>query len=332
MSNKEQSAPPIIVLKDFSMKRGKADVLDAVSLELGAGRTLGVLGESGAGKSTLALALIGLLQAPEVSLSGSMKFAGEELVNLPEKRFRQLRGNRIGLIFQDAGAALDPCFTIGEQICEPLRRHLGLGKKASIERSVELLTQVGIPDARSRLSAYPHQLSGGMQQRVMISVALACNPELLIADEPTSALDVTIQAQIMVLILERVRALGSSAIFVLHDLALASQVCDDIAVLYAGQIVETGPARQILDRPLHPYTRGLRSCVVELESDTLVPMAGSVPAYDEMPAGCHFATRCPHAEERCWQARPPIEIRAGRKVACWMIDQLHPELELEASV
>lgn len=235
-------------------------------MRLEAGCTLGLLGESGAGKSTLAMAIIGLLQAPEVTLSGSMRFAGEELVDLAELRFQKLRGNRFGLVFQDATSSLDPCFTIGKQICEPLRRHLGLDRKASVEQAVALLTDVGIPDARFRLSAYPHQLSGGMQQRVMISIALACNPERLIADEPTSALDVTIQAQIMVLILERARALKSSAIFVLHDLALASQGCDDIAVLYAGQIVETGPAAAVLDRPLHPYTTGLRSCVVELAS------------------------------------------------------------------
>lgn len=320
---------PLLELENFTLKRGHAAVIDSISLQLHAGRTLGLLGESGAGKSTLALAVIGLLQAPEVALSGSMRFSGEELVDLPEKRFQKLRGNRIGLVFQDATASLDPCFSIGAQICEPLRRHLGLDQRASIERAVQLLTDVGIPDARVRLTAYPHQLSGGMQQRVMISIALACNPELLIADEPTSALDVTIQAQIMVLILERVRALGSSAIFVLHDLALASQVCDDIAVLYAGQIVETGPADAVLERPLHPYTIGLRSCVVELESETLVPLAGSVSGLGDMPPGCHFSTRCTHAEARCMQQRPPLETRAGRKVACWLVDQLHPELESE---
>lgn len=325
-----QSQTPLLTFENFTLKRGDATILDAVSLQLDAGRTLGLLGESGAGKSTLALALIGLLQAPEVELSGSMRFNGEELVNLAEKRYQELRGNRIGLVFQDPTASLDPCFRIGQQICEPLRRHLGLDQRASVERAVELLTQVGIPDARARLSAYPHQLSGGMQQRVMISISLACNPQLLIADEPTSALDVTIQAQIMVLILERVRALGSSAIFVLHDLALASQVCDDIAVLYAGQIVETGPARAVLEHPLHPYTLALRSCVVELDSQVLIPLAGSVPGSADMPAGCHFATRCAHAQKRCSEQRPPLETRAGRQVACWRVDELHPEHAAEA--
>jgi len=315
---------PLLSLGQFTLKRGPNAVLDAVSLTLEAGRTLGLLGESGAGKSTLAMALMGLLQPPEVELAGSMQFAGTELVGLPEARFRALRGNRIGLVFQDATASLDPCFTVGQQICEPLKRHLGLAQRQATERAVELLTQVGIPDARSRLSAYPHQLSGGMQQRVMISIALACNPQLLIADEPTSALDVTIQAQIMELILQQVRASGSSAIFVLHDLALAAQVCDDIAVLYAGQIVEVGPAAAVLGQPAHPYTIGLRSCVVELDSQTLQPLAGSVPSLNEMPDGCHFCTRCPHAMPRCALERPPLVAHQGRKVACWWVSPEGP--------
>jgi peptide/nickel transport system ATP-binding protein len=223
-------------------------------------------------------------------------------------------------VFQDATASLDPCFTIGQQICEPLKRHLGLGVTEGTERAVALLTSVGIPDARSRLSAFPHQLSGGMQQRVMISIALACNPQLLIADEPTSALDVTIQAQIMELILNQVRAMGSSAIFVLHDLALASQVCDDIAVLYAGQIVEVGPVDKVLGKPIHPYTVGLRSCVVELDSQQLRPLSGNVPSLEDMPAGCHFCTRCDFAQARCFEQRPPLEWQDGRQVACWVVN------------
>jgi len=319
------AAAALLEIRDLTLRRGANAFLDRVNLSLAPGRTLGLLGESGAGKSTLAMALIGLLQAPAVQMEGSIRFEGQELVHLREKDFQKLRGSRIGLIFQDASSSLDPCFTIGSQVCEPLRRHLKLSRKQAVERAVELLASVGIPEPRARLAAFPHQLSGGMQQRVMISIALACNPQLLIADEPTSALDVTIQAQIMELILTRVRALGSSAIFVLHDLALASQVCDDIAVMYAGQIVETGPARAVLGSPLHPYTVGLRRCVVELDSERLEPLPGTVPAAADMPAGCRFATRCPHAQPRCFAQRPPLQQMAGRRLACWEIERILEE-------
>jgi len=314
------SQDALLEVRDLTLRRGKAVVLDGVSLALHPGETLGLIGESGAGKSTLAMALIGLLRAPEVQLEGSMRFRGTELTGLKEADYRRLRGNKIGLIFQDATAALNPCFTVGEQIAEPLKRHLGLSKWDRRERAAELMHSVGIPEPALRLDAYPHELSGGMQQRVMIAIALACNPELLLADEPTSALDVTIQAQIMELILDRVRALNSSAIFVLHDLALGAQVCDRIAVMYAGQIVEEGPSERVLAAPLHPYTRGLKSCVVELGARTLVPIPGQVPPLNAMPAGCRFAPRCPRAQAVCGEQRPPLETRDGRQVACWFID------------
>jgi oligopeptide/dipeptide ABC transporter ATP-binding protein len=312
-------AEALLQIDRLSLRRGRNTVLDEVTLSLGRGRSLGLLGESGAGKSTLAMAIIGLLREPEVGLSGSLRFDGTELTDLSESRFQTLRGRRIGLIFQDAMGSLDPCFTVGRQICEPLRRHLKLDKRQALERAAQLLDSVGIPDARARLSAYPHQLSGGMQQRVMIAIALACDPELLIADEPTSALDVTIQAQIMTLVMDRVRALGSSAVFVLHDLALAAQVCDEVAVMYGGQIVETGPSALLLGSPLHPYTQGLRACVVELDSHELEPLAGNVPDPGDMPPGCRFATRCPKAGPRCTQVRPPLVELEGRRVACWVV-------------
>lgn len=314
------SQEPLLEVCNLSLSRGRAVVLDGVNLLLQPGETLGLIGESGAGKSTLAMALIGLLRAPEVRLDGSMRFRGAELTTLGEADYRRLRGSKIGLIFQDATAALNPCFTVGEQIAEPLKRHLGLSKWECRERAAELMQSVGIPEPRLRLDAYPHELSGGMQQRVMIAIALACNPELLLADEPTSALDVTIQAQIMELILDRVRALNSSAIFVLHDLALGAQVCDRIAVMYAGQIVEEGPSSRVLAEPLHPYTRGLKSCVVELGSRRLEPIPGQVPPLDAMPDGCRFAPRCPKAKALCGERRPPAEIRDGRQVACWFVD------------
>ena len=314
------SQDALLEVSNLTLRRGKAVVLDGVSLALHSGETLGLIGESGAGKSTLAMALIGLLRAPEVQLDGSMRFRGTELTRLRESDYRRLRGNKIGLIFQDATAALNPCFTVGEQIAEPLKRHLGLSKWDRRERAAELMHSVGIPEPALRLDAYPHELSGGMQQRVMIAIALACNPELLLADEPTSALDVTIQAQIMELILDRVRALNSSAVFVLHDLALGAQVCDRIAVMYAGQIVEEGPSERVLAAPLHPYTQGLKSCVVELGSGTLVPIPGQIPPLNAMPAGCRFAPRCPKAQAICSEQRPVVETRDGRQIACWFID------------
>ncbi|MFA5081816.1 MAG: ABC transporter ATP-binding protein [Hydrogenophilaceae bacterium] len=316
----ELPEPALLEVRDFTLRRGKAAVLDGVNLTLQPGESLGLIGESGAGKSTLAMAVIGLLRAPEVAIEGSLSFRGSELTRLPEAEFRRLRGNKIGLIFQDASAALNPCFTVGEHIAEPLKRHLGLSKWDRTDRAVELMQSVGIPEPRLRLNAYPHELSGGMQQRVMIAIALACNPELLLADEPTSALDVTIQAQIMELILERVRALNSSAIFVLHDLALGAQVCDRIAVMYAGQIVEEGPSDKVLAQPLHPYTQGLKSCVVELGSRALQPIPGQVPPLSAMPDGCRFAPRCPKAQPVCSQQRPTVEWREGRHVACWFPD------------
>ena len=205
----------LLDIRDFTLRRGTAVVLDGVNLTLRRGETLGLVGESGAGKSTLAMAVIGLLRSPEVEIDGALRFSGIELTSLRETEYRRLRGNRIGLIFQDATVALNPCYTVGQHIAEPLKRHLGLSKYDRRERAVELMQSVGIPEPRMRLEAYPHELSGGMQQRVMIAIALACDPQLLLADEPTSALDVTIQAQIMELILDRVRALNSSALFVL---------------------------------------------------------------------------------------------------------------------
>jgi len=312
-----EGAVPLLSLQAFSLARGKVDVLDNVAFELGRGQTLGLIGESGAGKSTIALAIIGLLRSPEVSLRGSIRFDGVELTVLAEAQYRQLRGNRIGLVFQDATAALNPCFTVGAQLAEPLSRHLGLRGNERRQRSIELLESVGIGEAALRLDAFPHELSGGMQQRVMIAMALACDPQLLIADEPTSALDVTIQAQIMELILERVRARSASAIFVLHDLALAAQVCDRVVVLYAGQVVEVAPAGELFAAPRHPYTRALRACSIELgQEQALAPIPGSVPGLEDLPAGCRFAPRCDRASAQCAQT-PPLVSDGIRSVACW---------------
>ncbi len=309
---------PLLKVEGLSLTRGESLILDEVAFSLRRGATLGLLGESGAGKSTIALALIGLLRKPEVGLSGTITLDGEgDVVDAPEKAWLKLRGRRVAMIFQDASAALNPCFTIGRQIMTPLRRVLGLGRSAARVRAIELLESVGLNDAPSRLSAYPHQLSGGMQQRVMIAIALSSNPDLLLADEPTSALDVTIQAQIIRLILEETRRRSASCIFVLHDLALASQCCDDVVVLYGGQVVETGPSRIVLDAPMHPYTQALKGCVLEFDTEELEPLPSGAPSFASKSPGCRFADRCARALDKCAATKPPLVATRGRKLACW---------------
>lgn len=307
----------LMSVEHLTLRRRGVAVLDDVSLTLPAGQTLALIGESGAGKSTLAYAAMGLLRPPEVALEGRLMVGDTDVVSATEGRLRALRGTRMGMIFQDASAALNPCFTVLDHLSEPLRRHRGLSRSACRISAIELLDSVGIADPRARLSAFPHELSGGMQQRVMIAIAMACEPELLIADEPTSALDVTIQAQIMTLLLERVRALGASAIFVLHDLALATQAADRVAVMYAGQIVEEGPASEVLNHPTHPYTRGLRASAIEFGAERLEPIAGVVPPLSAMPDGCRFAPRCAHATAKCSDQRPPQVTRGDLTLACW---------------
>jgi len=312
----EPMTETLLSVEDFTLSRGGVAVLDEISLTLPRGRALALIGESGAGKSTLAYAAVGLLRPPQVALRGRLMVGDADVASMPERRLRALRGTRMGLIFQDATAALNPCYTVLQHLSEPLKRHRGLDRAACRQRAVQLLNDVGIADPERRLQAFPHELSGGMQQRVMIALALACEPELLIADEPTSALDVTIQAQIMALILERVRALGASVVFVLHDLALATQVADDVAVMYAGQIVETGPAAEVLNAPAHPYTQGLRASAIEFGAERLQPIPGVVPPLSDMPAGCRFAPRCPRATARCAD-RPALQPRGMRALACW---------------
>jgi oligopeptide/dipeptide ABC transporter ATP-binding protein len=312
------SPAPLLTVEGLSLTRGTSTILDNVGFTLRRGATLGLVGESGAGKSTIVLALIGLLRPPEVGISGRIELDGMgDIAQAPEEAWLRLRGRRVTMVFQDASGALNPCFTIGRQLTTPLRRVLGLGRRAARARAIELLETVGLNDAPSRLSAYPHQLSGGMQQRVMIAIALLSNPDLLLADEPTSALDVTIQAQIIRLILDETRRRNASCIFVLHDLALASQCCDDIVVLYGGQVMEAGSSRVVLSEPMHPYTRALKSCVLELDGAELDPLPGGAPSFASPTPGCRFAARCPSALAQCADVKPPLVEMRGRQVACW---------------
>ena len=309
---------PLVDVQHLSLTRGDSLILDDVNFTLRRGATLGLVGESGAGKSTIALTMIGLLRAPEVGLQGQIALDGAgDVLAADEARWLSLRGRRVAMIFQDAASALNPCFTIGRQLTTPLRRLMGLGRAAARQRAIELLESVGLNDAPARLAAYPHQLSGGMQQRVMIAIALSCDPDLLLADEPTSALDVTIQAQIIRLLLEASRRRNASCIFVLHDLALASQCCDEIVVLYGGQVMETGPSSVVLRDPMHPYTRALKGCVLEIDTEHLEPLPGGGPSFASRTPGCRFAPRCARALPRCAGEKPPLASVAGRKLACW---------------
>ncbi|MDF2994380.1 MAG: transporter ATP-binding protein [Xanthobacteraceae bacterium] len=311
------SPAPLLAVEGLSLTRGDKLILDEVSFTLDKGATLALVGESGAGKSTIALALIGLLTRPEVGLTGHIGLDGTDLVTASARDWARLRGRKVAMVFQDASSALNPCFTVGSQLMTPLRRLAGMGKRAARKRAIELLESVGLSDAEARLEAYPHQLSGGMQQRVMIAIALSTNPDLLLADEPTSALDVTIQAQIVRLILEETRRRGASCVFVLHDLALASQACDHIVVLYGGQVMEAGPSEVVLREPLHPYTIGLKACVLEIDTEELTPLPPGAPSFASHKPGCRFAPRCASALERCQREKPPLQMVRGRKLACW---------------
>jgi len=292
----------------FHGDRGRVThAVDSVSLEVDRGVTLGLVGESGSGKSVTALAVMGLLP-DKAEISGAVSFDGRNLLDLPDRDLRDLRGNRLAMIFQEPMTSLNPSYTIGEQIIEALIRHRGLDRDAARARAIQLLRQVHIGSPEQRIDDYPHHLSGGMRQRVMIAIALACDPQLLIADEPTTALDVTIQAQILDLLRELKASRSASIILITHDLGVVAEVCDEVAVMYAGEVVERAPVDALFDRPQHPYTVGLLGSIPRLEhrTDELATIEGMVPNMAELPQGCRFAPRCPFATPRCHQERPPV--------------------------
>lgn len=308
---------------------GHVPLVRGVSFDLHAGRTLALVGESGSGKSLTALSLMRLLaRNARWQCSGQALFtdtAGQtrDLLQLPDAQMRQLRGHQIAMIFQEPMTCLNPLLTVGEQIAESVRLHLGLGKSAARQRALKALEQVEIPAARQRLDEYPHQMSGGMRQRVMIAIALACDPRVLIADEPTTALDVTIQAQILALMRELVHRLKLSVILISHDLGAVAAVCGRIAVMYAGTIVEDAPAAELLERPLHPYTRGLLAALPDIAGgqQALVGIPGSIPNLLDPPSGCRFHPRCKLATERCRQEKPLLrETGSHHRVACHHVE------------
>ena len=322
---------------EFSSRRGKAQVLNGVDFEIQRGETLCVVGESGCGKSMTALALLRLIPSPPGRISaGRVLFEGEDLVSASEDRMREVRGNRISMIFQEPMTSLNPVFTVGDQIGESFRLHAGLDPADARVRSIEMLQQVGIPAPERRVDDYPHQLSGGMRQRVMIAMALACRPDILIADEPTTALDVTVQAQIFDLLRDLQREKGTAILFITHDMGAVAEMADRVMVMYAGRVIEQGTTAQVLSSPGHPYTRGLIECLPELGSSLgfagavhieLAEIPGMVPSIWELGHGCAFRDRCSHAMARCAGEVPPMFLLDDGDVgarlqphsaACWL--------------
>ena len=305
----------------FATNNGPAKVIEEVSFSMDHGQTLGLVGESGRGKSVTAMSIIRLLPSPPSRVeSGQVIFDGQDLLKLDDAAMRNIRGNRIGMIFQEPMTSLNPTFSIGFQIGEVLRLHRGLGQRQVRDRCIELLDMVGVGSPAARIDQYPHQLSGGLRQRVMIAIAIACNPVLLIADEPTTALDVTIQAQILDLLVRLQKDLDMSILMITHDLGVVAEFCDHVVVMYAGMIVEKAPVDQIFDQPRHPYTRGLLVSVPQIGNKrTYLPtIPGMVPGIGERPRGCYFEKRCEHVIDICRQSIPPLEGRGTEnRLACW---------------
>ena len=311
----------------FHTEDGVARAVDGVSFHVDRGEVLGIVGESGCGKSVTSLSIMGLVADPgRIEDGSSITYEGRELTGLSEKEMRGIRGNDIAMIFQEPMTSLNPVFPVGDQIGEALRLHRGMKKKEARERSIEMLRLVGIPVAERRVDEYPHQLSGGMRQRVMIAMALANEPDVLIADEPTTALDVTIQAQILELLDELRDRLGMAILLITHDLGVVAEVCDRVVVMYAGQVVEEGSVDDIFNRPSHPYTQGLLAAVprADRKEGRLAVIPGTVPAPTAWPKGCRFHDRCPFAWELPREELPPLfDLGGGHRSRCWLVE--HPE-------
>lgn len=309
---------------EFEVRAGIARVLEGVSLSVNEGETLGIVGESGCGKSMTALSIMGLVPSPPGRITGgSIKLMGEELLTAGEKRMQSIRGNSISMIFQEPMTSLNPVFTVGNQIAEAVMLHQGLSKKDAMDRATEMVKAVGIPNPAHRVKEYPHQLSGGMRQRIMIAMALACNPKLLIADEPTTALDVTVQAQIFDLLQELQEQTGTAIVMITHDMGAIAQMADRVMVMYAGRVIEQGPVEKILSHPSHPYTRGLITCVPHLSETPMIDpqplpeIPGVVPPLDQLGQGCAFAPRCHMAADQCGKQPSSVLVEDEHLAACW---------------
>jgi peptide/nickel transport system ATP-binding protein len=304
----------------FPTRRGALTALDRVSFAIAPGEVLGVVGESGAGKSITGLAVIGLLEPPGRIAAGEVRLEGRRIDNLRHEELRRIRGRKIGVIFQDPLTSLNPLYTIGQQLEETILTHLPMGKRAARERALSLLTEVGIPAPEARYGNYPHHFSGGMRQRVVIALALAAEPRLLIADEPTTALDVSIQAQIIALLKRLAGERGAAVMLITHDMGVIAETAQRVAVMYAGRIVEVGPVREVIHAPRHPYTVGLMGSIpkIGLRQHRLLQIDGSMPRLNAIPPGCAFNPRCPRRFERCVVQRPDLIEAGASRAACWL--------------
>jgi peptide/nickel transport system ATP-binding protein len=314
---------------EFPTRRGKLVALDDVSFDIAPGEILGVVGESGAGKSLTGAAIIGLLDPPGRVASGEIRFDGRRIDNLPYDEMRKMRGRHIGAIFQDPLTSLNPLYTIGRQLTETILAHLPVSAAEARQRAIKLLQETGIPAAEQRIDQYPHQFSGGMRQRVVIALALAAEPRLIVADEPTTALDVSIQAQIISLLKRLCRDHGAAVMLITHDMGVIAETCDRVAVMYAGRVAEIGPVHDVIHSPAHPYTVGLMGSIPALDEDRerLLQIDGSMPRLTAIPTGCAFNPRCEKAFGRCRVERPDLLAAGATRAACW----LHANDEREAA-
>ena len=319
------SAAPLLEVRnlrvEFPSRRGTLLALDDISFSIAPGEVLGVVGESGAGKSLTGSAIIGLIDPPGRIAGGEIRLAGQRIDQLPYEQMRAIRGRKIGAIFQDPLTSLNPLFTIGRQLIETIRAHLPLNEDQAHARAVKLLQETGIPAAEQRIGQYPHQFSGGMRQRVVIALALAAEPQLIVADEPTTALDVSIQAQIISLLRRLCKDHGTAVMLVTHDMGVIAETCDRVAVMYAGRIVEVGPVADVIHRPSHPYTVGLMGSIPAMgeERERLLQIDGAMPRLNAIPSGCAFNPRCPQAFERCRSERPELIDAGSTRAACWLV-------------
>ena len=331
-----EAAGPVLAITDlrthFLTEQGEVTAVDGISIEVAANEIVGIVGESGCGKSVFAQSIMRLHDESVVSYEGEIDLLGKQLLDMSERELEGVRGDDVAMVFQDPLNSLNPVMRIGAQIAEPLMLHHGLSRKQARARAVELLQLTGVPAPEERVDEYPHELSGGMRQRVMIAIAIACRPRLLIADEPTTALDVTVQAQVLDLIRSLRDEFGTSLLFITHDLGVVAELCDRVIVMYLGQAIEEATVEQVFREPLHPYTRGLMASAPGMDAERgadLSTIPGTVPPLTQVPTGCRFAARCRFATELCREQAPELrELDEGRRVRCWHAERIRDELAL----